>query len=46
MPRQSRGGQELKKEQTTEHYKAGSRTNTPKNSFHVALLLLQFQDDL
>jgi phosphorylcholine metabolism protein LicD len=41
---QSRGGQELKN-QITEHYK-GQFLNTQKKSLYVAILLLEFKDDL
>jgi len=43
MTPQSKGGQKLKK-QTIECYKAHSITQ--KNSLYVALLLLEFKDEL
>jgi hypothetical protein len=38
-------GAKNSKKQITEHYK-GQFSNTSKNSLYVALLLLEFKDDL
>jgi hypothetical protein len=45
MAPQSKGGQDLKKKQIAERYK-GWFPNTQKNSLYVALLLLDFKNDL
>jgi hypothetical protein len=45
-PKVKEGGvKNSKKKQTIKHYQS-QFLNTQKNSFYVALLLLEFQDDL